>query len=73
MAFLFAVHMLAKSYHFGVNWPTTPWENKDVVHLFTLNFECCNGYNKLLLCYYETGDTAWYSKNNSEWGVCVFL
>jgi len=47
---LFAVRMLAKPYHLGVNWPTTHCENKDGVHLFNLNFECRSMYNKLLLC-----------------------
>jgi len=35
---LFAVRMLVKPYHFGVNLPTTLCEKKDVIHLFTLNF-----------------------------------
>jgi len=57
--FLFAVRMLAKPYHFGVNWPTTLCENEDGVHFFTLKFECHNRYNKLLLCNAENGDIAW--------------
>jgi len=40
---------------------------------FTLNFECHNRYNKLLLCNSENGDIAWCNKNNSEWGFSVFL
>jgi len=47
---LFAVRMLAKLYHLGLNWPTTLCENKDGMHFFTLNFDCHNRYNKLLLC-----------------------
>jgi len=35
---LFAVRVLAKPYHFGVNWPTTLCENNDVIHFFTLKF-----------------------------------
>jgi len=44
---LFTVRMFAKPYHFGVNLPTTVCEHKDGVHLFTLNFEFHNRYNKL--------------------------
>jgi len=34
---LFAVRILAKLYHFEVNWPTTLCENKERwVHFFTL-------------------------------------
>jgi len=62
MVFLFASRMLAKPYHLGVNWPSTLRENKDGVHLFTLNFECHNRYNKLLLCDSENGDIAWCHK-----------
>jgi len=47
---LFAVRILAKSYHFGVNWPTTLRKNTDGVNFFTLIFEYHNRYNKLLLC-----------------------
>ena len=46
---LFAVRILAKPYHFGVNWPKI-CENKDGVHFFTLKIEWHNRYNKLLLC-----------------------
>jgi len=70
---LFAVRVLAKPYHFGLNWPTTLRENKDGVHFFTLKFECHNKYKKLLLCNSESGDIAWCNKNNSEWGFCVFF
>jgi len=70
---LFAVHMLAKSYHFGVNWPTTICENNDGVHVFTLKFKCHNRYNKLLLCNSGFDDIAWYNKNNSELGLCGFF
>jgi len=45
---LFAVRMLDKPYHFGVNWRTTLCENKDGVHFIILKFECHNWYNKLL-------------------------
>jgi len=38
---LFAVRILAKPYHFGVNLPTI-CENEDGVHFFTLNFEWHN-------------------------------
>jgi len=55
---LFAVHMLAKPYHFGVNRPARLRENKDELHFFSLNFECHNRYNKLLLCNSENGDIA---------------
>jgi len=55
---LFAVRILAKPYHLGVNLPTTLCKNKDGVHFFTLNFECHNRYNKLLLCNYENSDIA---------------
>jgi len=65
--------MLAKSYHFGVNWPTTFCENEDGVHFFTLNFECHNRHNKLLLCNFKDGDIAWCNVNNTEWGFCVFF
>jgi len=34
---LFAVGILAKLCRLGVNWPTTLCENKDGVHLCTLN------------------------------------
>jgi len=37
------VRILAKRYHFGVNWPSTLCENKDEVHFFTLKFECIIG------------------------------
>jgi len=70
---LFAVHMLAKPYHLGVNWPITHCEIKDRVHFFTLNFECHNRYNKLLLCNSENSDIAWWNKNNSEWGFTAFF
>jgi len=55
---LFAMGMLVKSYHFGVNLPTTLGENKDGTHLFTLNFKFHNRYNKLLLCDSEYGGIA---------------
>jgi len=55
---LFAVRMLAKPDHLGVNWPTH-CAIKDVVHFFTLKFECHNRYNKLLLCNSENSDIAW--------------
>jgi len=70
---LFAVCMLAKPYHFGVNWSTTVCENKDGVHFFTLKFECHNRYNKSLLCNPENRDIAWYNENNSQWRFCVFF
>ena len=54
---LFAVRILAKLYHFGVNWPKL-FKNKDGVHSFTLKFECHNRYNKLLLCNSEKNDLA---------------
>jgi len=38
---------------------------------FTLNFECHNRYNKLLLCNSENGDIAWCNKTNTEWGLSV--
>jgi len=38
VAFLFAMCMLVKLYHLGVNWPTTLCENKAGVHFFTLSF-----------------------------------
>ena len=63
---LIAMRMLAKPYHFRVNWPTTSCENKDGVHFFAFNFECHNRYNKLLLCNSENGDIAWCSKNNFQ-------
>jgi len=53
---LFAVRILAKPYHFGVNLPTI-WE-KDEVEFFTLNFDWHNRYNKLLLCNSENNDIA---------------
>ena len=64
--------MLAKPYHVRVNWPTTLCKNKYEVHFFTLNFECHNRYNKLLLCNSENGDIAWCNTNNSEF-FSVFL
>jgi len=63
---LFAVRILAKPYHFGVNWPTTLCENKDGVRFFTLNFECHSRYNKLLLCNSANNDIASCNKNNSD-------
>ena len=69
---LFAVRVLAKPYHFEVNWPTTLFGNKDGIHFFALKFECNNRYNKFLLCKSENGDIAWCNKNNWEWGFCVF-
>ena len=45
---LFAVRILAKPYHFGVNRPKI-CENKDGVHFFTLKIEWHNRYNKLLI------------------------
>jgi len=72
VAFLFVVRLLAKPYHFRVNWPTTLCENKDGVHFFALNFEYLNRYDKLLLCNSENGDIAWCKENNSD-GVFVFL
>ena len=71
---LFAVHVLDKPYHFGVNWSTTLCKNKDVEHFFILNFEN-HEYNKLLLYNSENGDVAWCNKNkqnNSECVFCVF-
>ena len=70
---LLAVRMLVKPYHFGENLPTTLCENKDGVHLFTLNFKFYNRCNKLLLCNSENGDVAWCNVSNTEWGFCVFL
>ena len=70
---LFAVRMLDKPYHLGVNWPTTHCKIKDGIHFFTRNFECHNRYNKLLLCNSENIDIAWWNKNNSEWGFSVFF
>ena len=69
---LFAVGMLTKPYHFGVNLPTTLCENKDGVHLFTLNFQYHNRY-KLLFCNSENGVVAWRNVNNTEWGFVFFL
>ena len=66
---LFAVRVLAKLYHFGVNWSTTFCKNKDGVHFFTLKFECHNRYNNLLLCNSENGDIAWRNKNRF---LCFF-
>jgi len=43
------------------------------VHLFTLNFEFHNRYNKLLLRNSESGEIAWCSVSNTEWGFCVFF
>jgi len=70
---LFAVHMPAMPYHLGVNWSTTHSKIKDGEHFFTLNFECYNRYNKLLLCNSKNSDIAWWNKNNSEWGFLVFF
>jgi len=64
--FCFAERMLAKPYHLGVSWPTTHCKIRDGVHFFTLNFECHNTYNKLLLCNSENSDIAWWNKNHSE-------
>jgi len=69
---LFAVRMLAKPYHFGVNWPRTLCENKNGEHFFTLGYECHNRHNKLLLCEPQNGYIAWCNKNNSEY-VFVFF
>jgi len=55
---LFSVRILAKPYHFGVNWPTTLCENKDGMRFFTLTFKCHCRYNKLLLRNSENGDIA---------------
>jgi len=55
---LFAVRMLVKPQNFGLDLPITLCENKDGVHLFTLNFEFHNRYNKLLLCNSENVDIA---------------
>jgi len=71
--FLFAVRMLAKPYHLGVNWPTTHCGINDGIHCFTLNFECHNRYNKLLLGNSENSDIAWWNKNNSECFFSVFF
>ena len=68
---LFPLRVLAKPYHFGVNWSTL-CENKDGIHFFTLKFECHNRYNKLLLCNSENGDIACCNINNSEWGFFFF-
>ena len=46
---------------------------KDGVHFFILTLECHNSYNRLLLCNSANGDIAWWNKNNSEWGFCVFF
>ena len=70
---LFSVHMLAKPYHSGERWPTTHCKIKDGVLFFTLNFECCNRYKKLLLCNSENSHIAWWNENKSEWGFSVFL
>ena len=70
---LFTVRMVAKPYHFGMNWPATLVENKDCVHFFTFHFECRNRHNKLYLYNSENCDIAWCNKNNSEWGFSVFL
>ena len=69
----FAVRMLAKPYHLGVNWPTPHCENKDGVHFFTLNIECHSRYNELLLCNSENNDISWWNKNNSGWSFSVFF
>ena len=69
---LFAVHMLAEPYHVGVNWPTTLCQNKDMIHFFTLDFECHDRDNKVLLCNSENCDVAWCNKNNCEWGFSFF-
>jgi len=69
---LFAVRILAKPYYFGVNWPTTLWENKDGPHFFILKFECHNTYDKLLLCTSENGYIASGSKTIQN-GVFVFF
>jgi len=73
VVFLFGMRMLAKPYHFGVNWPTTHCEIKDGVHFFTLKFECYIRYNKLLLCNSENSEIVWWNKNNSDWGFSVFF
>jgi len=54
---IYAVRMLAKPYHLGAYWLTTHYQNQDVVHFFTLNFECHIRYNKLL-CNSENSDIA---------------
>ena len=69
---LFVVRILVKSYHFGVNWPTTLCKNKDGVRFFTLNFECHSSYNKLLLCNSEDGDIACCNKTIDN-GIFVFF
>jgi len=62
---LSAVRMLAKPYHFRVNWPTTLCEN---------NGGCISlPSNKLLLCNSGYDDIAWCNKNNSELGFCGFF
>ena len=68
----FAVRVLAKPYHFGVNWPATLCENKDGVHFFTLKFECHNRYSKLLLCTSGNGDIAWWTTTIYN-GVFVYV
>ena len=70
---LFSLRILAKPYHFGVNWPTILCEYEDGVHFFSLTFECHNKYNKLLLCSNSANDgIAWCTKNNWEWGLRFF-
>ena len=71
LCLLFA--FLPNFYHFGAKWPTTPCEDKDWVHSFTLKLECHNSYNKLWLCNSANCDIAWCNKNNPEWGFCVFF
>ena len=62
---LSAVRMLAKPYHFRVNWPTTLCENND---------GCISlPSNKLLLRNSGYDDIAWCNKNNSELGFCGFF
>jgi len=68
---LLAGRRLAKPYHFGVNWPTTPCENKNGVHSFALNFECHTRHNKLFLCNTENVDIAWSNKKQFRMGFCV--
>ena len=70
---LFAVGMLSKPYQLEVHWPTAHCEIKDGVHCFTLNFECHNRYNRLLLCNSENSNIVWWNKNNSEWAFSVFF
>jgi len=67
----FALRVLAKRYHFAANRPTTLYESKDGIHLFTLKFECHHWYNKLILCNSEICDIAWCNKNNAKWGFYV--